>query len=98
MPMFEIHRGFCFVGCNLKVKRSDGEDCSGWAIGLEEGKNLNAQVLCPDDPHPRDLKTEALSREAASVGVLGAPMTLEQRNTKAIEAALAQAAELSQEN
>ncbi|WP_299141569.1 hypothetical protein [uncultured Tateyamaria sp.] len=65
----EIWRGTCFVGCNIKARLPDGTRCGGFAVQMEYGRTLAADIRCPDAPNAT-LRVDNVSKGAASMGTL----------------------------
>ncbi|MBT8153198.1 hypothetical protein KMP13_04700 [Epibacterium ulvae] len=87
--LFQGRQGLCVVGCNLRLKRSDGVKCSGYTVGLKPNRPHVFQVKCPDTPL-QSFTTEGWSFEETNVGVLEAEKPLNESNRAALEAALNQ--------
>ena len=69
MALLEVRRGTCFVGCNVRAQLPDGTKCGGYAIAMEYGRSLSADIYCPGKP-TATLLVEDVKRDGVSVGTL----------------------------
>ncbi len=69
LALMHIKRGFCFVGCGIKARLPDGTKCGGYAVGMEYGRGLNAELYCPNRPTTY-LQVDVVEKTGSSVGRL----------------------------
>lgn len=69
MPLLDVRRGFCFVGCNVIARLPDGTKCKGFAPGMNYEHSLTADLYCPESPTAL-LQVEDVQRDRVSTGTL----------------------------
>lgn len=69
LPLMQVKRGFCFVGCNINARLSDGTKCRGYSIGMQSDRPLKASLNCPERPTAL-LRITNVERKGNSVGTL----------------------------
>lgn len=69
MPLLDVKRGLCFVGCNVIATLPNGTRCSGYAIAMDYGDTLTADIRCPNTP-TATLQVDQIQQGGTSIGTL----------------------------
>jgi hypothetical protein len=69
MHLMTAERGFCLVGCNVRIEMANGSKCEGFTGGINEGYPAGVSVYC-DGLADQLLKTNPLTKGLPVSGTL----------------------------
>lgn len=75
MALLDVRRGFCFVGCGIKVRLPDATKCDGYAAAMNYDHPLAANLYCPGEATAL-LRVGKVERHGSSIGTVTADKSL----------------------